>query len=213
MVVVVVGVTKFVHGAWIVLILIPMIVSVCLRINKHYRKVAQALTLDKALPAAPQKTLVLVLAGGLHRGLLAVLQYAQSISTNVRAIHVEIEGHEDPRILRNWASYVPNLQLIVLDSPYRELAQPVRDYIRKVRDEEKYDFVLVVVPEFVVETWWESLLHNHSALFLQWALADEKGALVVVFRYRLADLIEDEPAAEPPRPWAAHNVPEEREEG
>ena len=197
-VVVVVAVMKFSHGAWIVIILIPAMVTIFLRIHSHYLKVANALSLQGRMPAAPQRSLVLVLAGGLHRGLLTVLQYAKALGAEVRAIHVEVEGHEDPRIQRQWKEYVQDLDLVVLESPFRELAQPVRQYVQKVRAEEGYDFVLVVVPEFVVGSWWESLLHNHSALFLQWALADEPSALVVVVRYRLADLLASQNAPAPP---------------
>ncbi len=184
-VLVVVAVTKFSHGAWVVIILIPVLVAVFLGIEKHYRWVASRLTLERAPEVVPKKNLTLLLVGGMHRGTLEALQYVHALPAPVRAVHIEAAGEAEPRILRLWAEWETQIPLVVLPSPFRNLYQPLVDYIGRAQAEEGFDTVTVVLPEFVVDTWWQSLLHNQSALRLQLLLRRVPGVSLVNMRYRL----------------------------
>jgi amino acid transporter len=184
-VLIVVAVTKFVYGAWIVCILIPLVVLAFQAIARHYRYVASRLSLERAGEVRRRRNLNLLLVGGMHRGTLEALEYVRALGGPVRAIHIEAEGETEPRIQRLWDAYEKEMPLIIIPSPYRNLAVPLAEYIRQVRSQEHYDTVTVVLPEFIVDTWWESLLHNHSALWLQFQLRSEPGVAVVNMRYRL----------------------------
>jgi amino acid transporter len=181
----VIAATKFIYGAWIVCLTIPLSVLVFQAIGRHYRYVASRLSLERAPEVKPRKNLVLLLVGGMHRGTLEALEYARTLCANVRAVHVEAGGEANPRIRRMWDQWEKNIPLVILPAPYRDLTQPLLDYIRKVREEEGYDLVTVILPEFVVSHFWESLLHNHSALWLQLRLSQVPGVAVLNMRYKL----------------------------
>lgn len=182
---IVIATTKFVLGAWIVCIVIPVLMLTFRAINRHYRYVASRLTLERASEVRPRRNLVLLLVGGMHRGTLEALEYVKTLGAPVRAVHVEVGGEARPRIQRLWDQWEKSIPLIVLPSPYRNVTQPLLRYIQQVRREEGYDIVTVVLPEFVVDHWWESLLHNHSALWLQVLLSQVPGVAVLNMRYKL----------------------------
>mgnify|MGYP000172315763 CR=1 FL=1 len=183
--VVVVAATKFVHGAWIICLVLPALVLVSRAIRRHYDHVASRLSLGQSLSVRRKRNLTLLLAGGMHRGTLEALEYVRALGGEARAVHVEIGGEPNPRIKQLWQQWEPEIPLVVLESPYRNLAAPVIDYIAKVRAQEGFDVVTVVLPEFVVDTIWESLLHNHSALWMQVLLRQVPGIAVLNLRYAL----------------------------
>jgi len=184
-VLVVVAVTKFVLGAWIVCVVIPLLVLAFRTVRRHYDFVASRLTLEHATAVRPLRNLNLLLVGGMHRGTLEGLQYLKALSGNGRAVHIETGGEPDPRVQRLWSEWEPDIPLVTLPSPYRVMAAPLVDYINHVREAEGFDVVTVILPEFVVRTWWESLLHNHSALWLQIVLRHVPGVAVLNMRYEL----------------------------
>lgn len=184
-VVVVVAVTKFALGAWIVCLVIPGLVFLFRGIQDHYQYVASRLSLENAPGVQARRNLTLLLVGGMHRGTLEALEYIRSLSVNCRAIHVEVEGQPDPRIRRIWNEWAKDIPLEVLQSPYRSIAEPLLEYCRRVREDEGYDTITIVIPEFVVDSVWESILHNHTALRLQMALRGETDVVVANLRYRL----------------------------
>jgi len=184
-VLVVLAVTKFVYGAWIVCILMPLLVLMFRGVRRHYDYVASRLTLEQASQVRPLRNLNVLLVGGMHRGTLEAIQYLKALSGQGRALHVEVGGETTPRVQRLWSQWEKELPLIVLPSPYRAMAGPVVDYIKKAQQEEGYDVVTVILPEFVVNRWWESLLHNHSALWLQIRLHAMPGVAVLSMPYRL----------------------------
>ncbi|MGD9496956.1 MAG: APC family permease [Armatimonadota bacterium] len=181
----VVAVSKFVLGAWIVVILIPAMLLVFRAIRHHYNYVAQRLSLDQASEVKPLRNLNLLLVGGMHRGTLEGLEYLRALTGEGRAVHVEVGGEATPRIQRLWSKWEQDIPLTVLRSPYRSMTEPLVEYIRKAQQDEGYDVVTVIIPEFVVNTFWESLLHNHSALWLQVTLRNVPGVAVLNMRYRL----------------------------
>ncbi len=181
----VVAVTKFVYGAWVVCLLIPLAVLTFQAIGRHYRYVASRLSLERAPEVRPKKNLILLLVGGMHRGTLEALEYAKTLSAQVQAVHVEAGGEANPRIKRMWDQYEKDIPLVVIPAPYRDLTEPLLDYIRRLREEQGYDLVTVILPEFVVHSFWQSLLHNHSALWLQLRLSQVPGVAVLNMRYQL----------------------------
>jgi amino acid transporter len=184
-VLIVVAATKFALGAWIVCLIIPILVFLFRGIRHHYGYVASRLSLENAPAVRTRRNLTLLLVGGMHRGTLEALQYMKALSTNCRAVHVEAEGHPDPRISRLWTDWEKEIPLVILQSPYRNLAGPLLEYCRQVRQSEGYDTITIVIPEFVVDSVWESILHNHTALWLQVALHAETDVAVANMRYRL----------------------------
>jgi len=166
----VVGVSKFLDGAWITILLIPLIVVVLLKIRSHYQEVARALSmrgLPPSLKPAPPPRVVIPISG-VHRGMIDAMAYAQSIAKDVTAVYVEMEPGEGEKILKKWDQWWPDVPLVVVPSPYRSIIGPLLDFLDET-DEKHNDGQLatVVLPEFIPAKWWQSLLHNQTALLLK----------------------------------------------
>ncbi len=185
MVLIVVAMSKFTEGAWIVVALIPLMLLGFRAIRKHYDYVAERLSLDQAHAVKPIRNLNLLLVGGMHRGTLEGLEYLKALTGEGRAVHLEIGGEATPRIQRLWPEWENEVPLVIIQSPYRSMTDPLVDYIMKAQQEEGYDLVTVIIPEFIVDTWWEALLHNQSALWLQLRLRNIPNLAVLNMRYRL----------------------------
>lgn len=186
-VLIVLAVTKFTHGAWAVMVLIPMLVVLFNSINKHYSSVARQLSLEGAVrPIALRRHTSIVLVSGIHRGVLPALQYAQSIAPdNVMAVYVNLDSDQTARLQQRWIDWGFNIPLVVLESPYRSLITPLFNYIQEV-DARYNDHVLtVVLPEFVPAHWWEHLLHNQTGMLIKAALMFNKDVVVTSVPYRL----------------------------
>jgi amino acid transporter len=183
-VLVVIAVSKFVLGAWVVMLVIPGLVLVFRRVRAHYGYVASRLTLDDYSSPTPLKTLHLLLAGGVNKGSLEGLRYLRSLQGDRRALHI----HAQPgvhTVEEKWRRWVPDVPLVAIYSPFRTLAGPLLDYIAKAKREEGYELVIVILPEFVVHGWWESLLHNHTALWLQLVLRRVPDVAIMNVRYHI----------------------------
>ena len=187
---IVIAVTKFTTGAWVVVLVIPILVLAFLRIKRHYNEVAEHLTLDGAALPPPMKNLVLVLVGSVHRGMLEAVRYARSLAGpegTVRAIHIETESDRPrPSFMAGWDRFGLGIPLVTLQSPYRNLDEPLVQYTDRALQEEGFDCVTLVLPEFVVTRWWEHLLHNQTALRLQVVLHGRPGVIVANYRYFLS---------------------------
>lgn len=163
---VVVAATKFVHGAWMVLLLILFLVQVFRAIRQHYEEVAEQLSLSKPWPVPALKHTVIVPVAGLHRGVVKAIQYAQSLGGDLHVVTVEIDSQETAKILARWQKALPEISLETLPSPYRSVIAPLLKFIDRFVDEEG-NYVTVVVPEFVPSRWWHHLLHNQTAWLLK----------------------------------------------
>lgn len=172
-------------GAWLVMAAIPVLVWMCFRINSHYAEVAQHLTMDRHEELPDFHHTVLVVVAGLHRGVMPAIKYARAMGGDVRAVYVEIEPEKTALVLERWRHFVPDIPLVVLESQFRSLTEPLLRYIDEVEDERDDDVVTVVLPEFVTEKWWTVLLHGQNGLLLKWALLFKKGIVVVNVRYYL----------------------------
>jgi amino acid transporter len=186
-VLVVLTLTKFTHGAWAVLVLIPLIVLALGRIRAHYRDVAQQLSLENVpRPAALRRHTAIVLVSGVHRGVLPALQYAASIAPdNVTAVYVDLDGDSTAKVQAKWREWGGGIPLVVLESPYRSLTGPLLRYIDEVDQRYDDDMLTIIMPEFVPRRWWQHLLHNQTGLLLKTALLFKRGKVVTSVPYHL----------------------------
>jgi amino acid transporter len=185
LVVVVIAATKFTHGAWIVIIITPAMIMTFIAVHRHYDMLRGQLTLKGFSPPKLGRHPVVVLVGGLHRGVVTALTYARAISPNVTAITVDLDATATSRIQQQWPEWAPDVPLIVLESPYRGVIQPVLHYIDKMEQQRDGDYMTIILPEFVPAKWWQHLLHNQTALFIKTALLFRRGKVAISIPYHL----------------------------
>jgi amino acid transporter len=183
-VLIVVGSIKFTHGAFVVLLLIPLVVLGLRKVSAHYMQLRAILSVRGISPPRAVRHAVVVLVPGVHRGVLTALAYAKSISPSPEAVFVEIDPSETERTQERWRELGIDVPLTVLHSPWRSLTEPILRYLRTLKSEQRLDLVTVIVPEFVTTRWWEGLLHNQSGLLLKLALLFEPSVVVTNVRYR-----------------------------
>ena len=169
----VVGSSKFLHGAWITFLAIPILISVFLKIERHYLDIAQQLSIEKneVKVKSYQKIRLVIPISGIHKGILDAVMYALSISDQITATYVEIEPGTGENITKKWETFFPDLPIVVIPSPYRSVIQPLLDFL-DLYDEESADGMLagIVIPEFVTATFWENMLHNQMAWLIKFTL-------------------------------------------
>jgi amino acid transporter len=184
-VLIVVAATKFMDGAWIVIVLIGLLIALFLAIRRHYDSVARQLSLDGMDPPAPMSTIVLVLVGDLHRGVVQAIQYAQALSPAAKAVYVETDPERTRRLEERWGKWGMGSPLVVLTSPYRSLMGPLLDYIDHLRQQAPNHMITLVLPEFIPARWWQQLLHNQTALLIKGAMLFRKNVVVTDVPYHL----------------------------
>jgi amino acid transporter len=177
--------TKFTHGAWMVIVLIPVIVLGFLRVHRHYELVAERLSLEGAARPKIGKNPVVVLVAGIHKGVVEALEYAKSISPNVTALTVDLDPTQTTKLRLKWPEWAPDVPLVVLESPYRSILRPLLDYIDRMERQGEGRYLTVVLPEFIPSHWWEHFLHNQTALLVKAALLFKPGKVTVSIPYHL----------------------------
>ena len=180
-----IAVTKFSHGAWIVVLLIPTLVAIFLVVHRHYNEVARQLSLDDYSVPPPMTNTVLVLVGDLHRGVVHALQYAQTLSPTAKALYVETDPERTRRLEERWGKWGQGLPLIVLTSPYRSLLGPLLEYIDQLQSHGDNHVVTIVLPEFIPARWWQQILHNQTALLIKGTFLFRKNVIVTDVPYHL----------------------------
>ena len=189
LVLIVIGTTKFIHGAWMVILLIPVFVWIFKRIRRHYvytaKKLAKFNDYDHFSSIEPAKHIAIVPVSGIHQGVFDALRYAVSISSKVSACVVDLNPEQTQNIVENWKKRFPDFELVVLESPYRSVLRPVMDYIEEVEKAIEHDMVTVVIPEFVTGKWYHSFLHNQTAFILYALLRLKKNIVVTSVRYHI----------------------------
>jgi amino acid transporter len=185
-VLVIVAVTKTLEGAWIVLLLIPMIVMVFKATRRHYDHVASQLTLRGYTPQRRVHNTVLIPIGGVQRAVVEALRYAESLSDDVRAVYVDVDLATTEQLRREWSTWGGKVKLVVLASPFRSMMEPLLEYIEQVQNERPDDYVTVILPEFVPARWWQHLLHNQRALLIKGALLFRPNTVVTSVPFHLA---------------------------
>jgi amino acid transporter len=170
-VVVVLAVTKFRSGAWIVVILIPTLVWIFFRIHDHYQDVRRRLSVHGlADPPAPAPIIHLVLISDVHAAALREVQFVRSLGFRWIALHVEIDPERTAEVRRKWQRFFPDDPLVVLPSPVRDLVGPIRSYVERLRAEHPGAFIHVITSQILMDTLLEQVLHQNTALIFKFAL-------------------------------------------
>ncbi len=187
-VLVVICIFKFTHGAWMIILVIPVMVYTFHRIHYHYilfaREISQSYydvrKLDKI-----KENVVVIPVSGFHRGVMNAIRYGMSISTDVRVCFVKTDEESFQRMITTWNEKFPNLRLHVLDSPYRSISAPILDFIDQVAKDHPTEFITVIFPEFVTAKWRHQLLHNQTAWLIKLSLLYKKNVIVTSIKYHL----------------------------
>ena len=179
---VVLAITKFTHGAWMVIFLIPLLIGMFKKIQWHYKMADWQLSLTMYdRPKSPPRNIVVMPVGSVNRAVVIALDYVRQRAQDIRAVHVDVDPEETAKIKADWEKWGTGIPLVILPSPYRSFLQPLLDYIEKVREENPGAWVTVVLGEVVPARWWENLLHNQRALLI-------KAALLFKFRVIVTDV-------------------------
>lgn len=186
-VLVIVLVTKFTKGAWIVVVAIPIIYLLMQAIHGHYERVrSEMMTFGDAKTTLPARVHVIVLVSKVHKPTLRAVAYARaSRPTVIEAVTVDVDRNETATLQREWEQQRIPITLKVLASPYREITRPVLDYVKQLREAHPQDLVTIYIPEYVVGHWWEQILHNQSALRLKSRLLFVPGVMVTSVPWQL----------------------------
>jgi amino acid transporter len=178
--------TKFLHGAWIVVVLIPLLVALFRAIHNHYVDVATQLTTVGLERLHAIRHEVIVPVSGIHRGVLRALQYAKTIAPeHVTALYINVDDETTQKLREKWSAWVDGIELVVIASPYRSLIGPLSRYVDRRMKAHPDQMVTVVLPEFVPARWWHHLLHNQSSLMLKGALLFKPNVIVTSVPYHL----------------------------
>lgn len=180
------AVTKFRGGAWFVLILIPVIVIMLSRIHGHYAKLASRLSLeDYGAPLRVNRQRVIMPISGVHRGSLAALRYALTLSDDITAVHVSVDPEEAELLKEKWETWGEGIRLVILESPFRLLIEPLLEYIEEVAESRQpNEIITIVVPQFIPKHWYNNLLHTQTAFMLRLALLFKPGIVITDVPYQ-----------------------------
>jgi hypothetical protein len=179
-------VSKFTIGAWVPVVVIPIIVLLFRGVKRHYDSVRRSLEVPPGWRPPRLNHTVVVLVGGVHRGVLEAIAYARSLHPNhLVAVTVVADEEEQARIAKQWDEYDIDVPLDIVYSPYRELSRPILRFIDEIDARWDNDIVTVLIPEFVVHKWWEQILHNQTALFLKGRLLFREGVVVTSVPYHV----------------------------
>ena len=182
-VLVVVSVTKFGEGAWIIVALVPLTVFVFKSIHRHYRRVARQLSLRDAVSPGARRNVVIVPIAGVHRAVVQALDYARTLSSDVRAVYVDVDPEATAEIRALWTEWGRGVRLEILASPLGSVTQPLLDYIETADGRRATDRITVILPELVPAEWWQHLLHNKRALLIKGALLFRRNIVVTSVPY------------------------------
>ncbi len=169
----VIAASKFLHGAWISILFIILIVSFFYRVRSHYRRIGRQLSIQgMKIPRLSRKPhRVIIPISGIHRGTINAIGFARRIARDVTAVYIELDPGAGEAIREKWVEVLPRIPLVVLQSPYRSIIQPLLDYLDEDdAHHEDGQQAIIVLPEFVPAKWWHSLLHNQTAWALKAAL-------------------------------------------
>lgn len=189
------AVTKFSEGAWIVLIIIPLLVTLFFTIHYHYRDLASRLTLEKfsGLPARQTRHRVIMPVSGVHQGTMEALRYAKLLSDDVTAVHVSIDDDETEKVQKKWKTWGEGTRLVILESPFRLFVEPLLQYIEEILDRRQAnETITIVVPQFIPSKLWHNALHMRTANVLREELLSKHGVVVTDVPYHVDPLEEKE---------------------
>jgi amino acid transporter len=184
------AITKFHDGAYVVLILIPLLVGIFWAIHLHYQELAKKLSLNHFAGLAPHspRHRVIMPVSGVHRGTLSALRYARMLSDDITAVHVSIEPAESEKVRRKWEKWGEGVRMVILNSPYRLLLEPLLEYIADLAQcRQPGETMTIVVPEFISRHWITSTLHMNTAELLRSQLKRQPGIVIISVPYHMQD--------------------------
>jgi amino acid transporter len=200
-VLVIIVVTKFTRGAWLVLLVMPVLFVLMKAINRHYSHVAEQLVPDTDSRVLPSKVHAVVLVSKVHKPTLRALAFARATRPDqLTALTVNVDGDEARSLQADWDRYDIPVPLTIVESPYREITRPVLDYVKAIRRESPRELVVVFVPQYVVGHWWENVLHNQSALRLRSRLQFMPGVMITTVPWQLDSSVGRDDGGDGPAP-------------
>lgn len=181
------AVTKFADGAYVVVILLPILVFIFYSIHRHYVNLAAHLTMENYSGIHHMgRNRVIIPMAGVHRGTIAALKYAESLSKDVTAVHVSIDEDESNKIKQKWETWGDGVRLVILDSPYRLMIEPLLEYIEELNQNRlENEMITIVVPQFVPSRFWTNALHMRTADTLRKVLMGQKDIVIVEVPYQV----------------------------
>jgi amino acid transporter len=178
--------TKFMLGAWIIVLLIPIMVAIFLAIQRHYNNVGEQLRIvPEQLPSTKIDQVVIVPIEDINYASLRAIAFARSIASDAIMLHVSTDPESAEKVKERVNAYAPDLKLAVIESPFRSFVRPLLAYIRAIHSQKPDAFVTIVLPEFITAHWWERYLHERSALRLHRAFEKHPNIAVVIVPYLL----------------------------
>lgn len=180
------AVTKFTSGAWFVIVLIPSLVLIFFRIHRHYQRVARALSMEGVRPdlrERPVQTIVLI--DDVHNETTRLVNFAKSLGHPWTALHVSVNPEKTRIVRKKWAERIGEGELVVLDSPYRLLSDPIAQYVQQVREKDPEGFIHVVMGHLAMPNFWEQVLHQNSALIFNLTLSQMENVAVTIIPFQI----------------------------
>jgi hypothetical protein len=181
------AITKFVDGAWIIVLLLPTIVMSFYAVHRHYEALAQDLSLEHYGQPPPQKRhRVIIAISNVHRGALEALDYALSLSDDVTGVYISMDQAQKEALKRKWDLWGKGVRLVVIESPYRTFLEPFLEYVdRLFANLQPNERLTIVVPQFTPKHWWHNLLHTQTAFWLRFALLSKRGIVITEVPYQV----------------------------
>jgi amino acid transporter len=180
------AVTKFTSGAWFVVLLIPTLVLIFFRIHRHYQNVAQALSLENIpVDVSPRPIQTIILVDDVHAETVRLVNFAKSLGHPWRAIHVAVNPDKTDVVRAKWDRRIGEGELIIIPSPYRLLADPIRRYIEEVSEATPGGFVHIIMGHLAMDTYWEQVLHQNTAVIFNLALSRMDNVVVTNVPYQI----------------------------
>ena len=178
--------TKFIHGAWIVIILMPVLMMMFRAIHSHYVTVTKEIALTRdTRPPRPRRNLVMIPIGAVNKAVIRAVDYARSRGGDVRAVLVDVSPEETALVEIKWAQWGCGVPLIVIPSPYRSVLGSLLDYIEDHLKKDPECWITVVLPEILPAHWWQNVLHGQRALLLKGALLFKDRVVVTDVPYHM----------------------------
>jgi amino acid transporter len=181
--------TKFTSGAWIVVVLIPLIILLLRAIHEHYRMFAEEVKFVGHSPIVPLHHTVVVPINAVTKATAGALVYATMISADVRATYIDLDSAATAKLRADWDAWDIGVELVIVPSPYRSVLRPLVDYVENLRRDAPGELVTVVVPEIVPRHWWEHFLHNKTALYIRTAFLFKPNVVVTAVPFHLGNAV------------------------
>jgi len=180
------AITKFTSGAWFVIVLIPLLVLIFFRIHSHYQRVARALSMEGVRPAIHERPVqTIVLIDDVHNETARLVNFAKSLGHPWTALHVAINPEKTRIVRKKWEERIGEGELVVLESPYRLLSDPIAQYVEQIREKDPDGFIHVVMGHLAMPSFWEQALHQNSALIFNLTLSQMENVAVTIIPFQI----------------------------